>query len=199
LGGPLVLQNQEDIDRSTEACLHLLPSVVEDYDAFLLACYADHPLVAQLQSQVGSKPVVGIFEASVQAALDALEPSRRFAILTTGKAFEKQLEAGVERLIGKAKAKSCFAGVFSTGISICDLAEASQETVKAKIKAGVERVLAKCCIGAICIGGVILSGTEPIVSEACKGEVGNESGGEIIVINQLETGTAAVTRALHLQ
>lgn len=173
--------------------------MVEDYDAFLLACYADHPLVAQLQGQVGSKPVIGIFEASAQAALDALEPSKRFAILTTGKAFEEQLEAGVERLIGKAQAKDRFAGVFSTGIGIDDITEASQKTVEAKIKATVEKILAKCCIGAICIGGVILSGTELIVREACKTELGTEIGGEMIVIDQLEAGATAVTRAMHLQ
>lgn len=170
--------------------------MVEDYDAFLLACYADHPLVARLQVHVGSKPVVGIFEASVQAALDILEPSKRFAILTTGEAFEKQLEAGVLRLIGKPKVETCFAGVVSTGIGIHDLAEASQKTVKAKVKTSVKRILAKGDIGVICIGGVILSGTESLVKDACKEEIGNEIGQEIIVIDQLEAGAASVRRAM---
>ncbi|RDJ94058.1 hypothetical protein B4Q13_17475, partial [Lacticaseibacillus rhamnosus] len=57
----------------------------------MLACYADHPLVQALEAEVGQKTVIGFFEASVYTATSLLAPTQRFAIITTGTAFEKQL------------------------------------------------------------------------------------------------------------
>ena len=124
--GPAVLQSQEDIDKSTEACLEPLVQIQnrKTYDAFLLACYADHSLVAALQchARMGSMPVVGIFEASVQYALDVLQPSKRFAILTTGKAYEEQLSSGVARILDSEDVpRFRFAGVVATGVGWSDL------------------------------------------------------------------------------
>ncbi|KIW92205.1 uncharacterized protein Z519_07189 [Cladophialophora bantiana CBS 173.52] len=195
-GGPPVLQCH-DIDQNADTCFQLLLDTTEDYDGFLLACYADHPLVTLLRVRVDPKPIVGIFEASIYAALSGLQPAKRFAILTTGEAYEKQLQEGVVRLLGKSRADSCFAGVVSTGVDILDFAKNSQGIVEAKIKAGVKKLLGKSEIAAICIGGVILFGMESLVREACLEELESEAGREIIVIDQLEAGAVMVRYAVH--
>ncbi len=191
-----MLRSQEDIDRSTEACLWPLIQISKDYDAFLLACYADHPLVAALQAHAGDRPVVGIFEASIAVALAALPPSKRFAILTTGKAYEEQLEKGVRRLLGDERRQATFAGVISTGIGLDDLDQQSSLRARTKIREAVQRMPDLKSIGAICIGGVILVGKEDWVRESCEAEIGRELAAQIVIIDQLQAGAEAVARAL---
>lgn len=153
--------------------------------------------MAALQAQVGEKPVMGIFEASVAAALEVLRPARRFAILTTGKAYEGQLETGVLRLLRKDKSISCFAGVVSTGIGVEDLREGSEETLTQKMEHGVRKLLDIDHLGVICVGGVILSGTEDWVREMAKGRADGEAGGNIVVIDQLQAGVSMVEKLMQ--
>ncbi|KIV80981.1 hypothetical protein PV11_08436 [Exophiala sideris] len=200
--GPAVLVSQEDIDRSTEACLEPLIKIQDSkrYDAFLLACYADHSLVSALQARLAGLPVVGIFEASVDHALAVLQPSKRFAILTTGKAYEEQLSNGVTRLLNtKNVPLSRFAGVVSTGVGWSDVEKGTEgiEMVKAKVKEGGRKLLGLGDIGAICVGGVILFGMEGWISELCEAEMGRANGQKVIIVDQLEAGVRAVESAMH--
>lgn len=55
---------------ATHAFPLLLP-LLEAHDAFLVACYSPHPLVQQLKART-RKPVIGIFEASIAAAVQML-------------------------------------------------------------------------------------------------------------------------------
>ncbi|KAJ3007066.1 hypothetical protein NUW54_g3694 [Trametes sanguinea] len=65
----------------------------ESPNGFLVACFSDHPLVGMLREHT-SKPVIGIFEASVMHAVAFGQP---FAIVTTGRYWEQALPAGVNR------------------------------------------------------------------------------------------------------
>src|SRR4051812_653051 len=67
--GPTVIKSQADMYEGTRHCLPLLLELINDFDGFLGAAYGDHPVIRLLQSYVGEKPVVGIFDASVHAAL----------------------------------------------------------------------------------------------------------------------------------
>ncbi|KAK4948061.1 hypothetical protein LTR10_013115 [Elasticomyces elasticus] len=200
--GPAVLQSQDDIDKSTAACLEPLIKIQNSkrYDAFLLACYADHPLGAALQARLEGLPVVSIFEASVHHALAVLQPSKRFAILTTGNAYEEQLSRGVTRLLDTKKVPlSRFAGVVSTGVGWSDVEKGIEgiEMVKAKVKEGVRKLLGLGDIGAICIGGVILFGMEEWIREVCEAEMGRADGQKVIIVDQLEAGVMAAERAMQ--
>jgi len=205
--GPPVLTSQEDIDKSTEACLQALTAISHHFDGFLLACYAYHPLVTALQAQVGrEKPVVGIFEASVAAAVEDLQrqpPPKRFAILTTGKAYEEQLEQGVVRLLGDEKSRSVFAGVVATGLRVEDLSleegSGGEETAKArrKMKDAVDRLWDRKDVGVICVGGVILSGTEGWVREIWHGRAGGEAGKNVWIVDQLQAGASMVENLMQ--
>ena len=153
--------------------------------------------MAALQAQVGDRPVVGIFEASVAAALEGLQPSQRFAILTTGKSYEDQLETGVLRLLGGHKSLSKFAGVISTGIGIEDLREGSEETAKQKIQDGVRKLVEMKDVGVICVGGVILSGMEEWVREAWSARAEGGTVGDMVVIDQLQAGASMAERLMQ--
>ncbi|KIW20819.1 hypothetical protein PV08_01397 [Exophiala spinifera] len=196
--GPAVLTSQADIDKSTKLCLRELKPMIEDYDAFLLACYADHPFSAALKVEVGSKPVVGVFEASVNAALEILQPPKRFVIMTTGKAYEKQLSDGVKRLLGESKVQSYFAGAVSTGISPPDTMPEISETARQKVREGVKRLMSNDEIEAICMGGVILYGMEDFVMQSCQAELGADTARKIVIIDQLEAGVAMLKHELKI-
>ncbi|EXJ86857.1 hypothetical protein A1O3_03811 [Capronia epimyces CBS 606.96] len=217
IGGPPVLQSQADIDASTTTCLEKLVPLCPEYDGFLVACYADHSLVKALQAHVGAKPVTGIFEASIAAALDlGLPPPRhfRFAILTTGKPYEKQLEQGVMKILQQLEQgvmavlqdadadgdgngdDARFAGVVATGIGLADYEQPSRTAARAKMTEGVRRVLQLGNIGAICIGGVILHGTEHWVREICEAELGAAEAAQVVVVDQFQAGIQSLHRRL---
>lgn len=196
--GPAVLKSQADIEQSTTLCLEELKPIVERYDAFLLACFAEHPLNAALKIEVGSKPVVGIFEASVNVALEMLQPPKRFSIMTTGKAFEKQLSDGVKQLLGESKAQACFAGVVSTGIGPEDTMPEVTEIARQKVREGVKRLMSNDDIAAICMGGVILYGMENCALQSCQAELGTDTTRNIVIIDQLEAGVAMIKRELKI-
>jgi Asp/Glu/hydantoin racemase len=163
-----------------------------------LACYADHPLVAALQARLVGMPVVGIFEASVHHALAVLQPLKRFAILTTGKAYEEQLHKGVMKLLDiKRVSPSRFAGVVSTGVGFSDVEKGLEENVKAKIRDAVTKLLGMRDIGVICLGGVMLFGTEKWIRETCEAEMGQEAGQKVMIVDQLEAGVIAAEEAMH--
>lgn len=143
-------------------------------------------------------PVVGIFEASVHRALAVLQPMKRFAILTTGKAYEEQLHKGVMKLLDtKRVSLSRFAGVVSTGIGFCDVEKGLEENVKAKISDAVKKLLGMRDIGVICPGGVILCGMEKWLRETCETELGQEAGQNVKIVDQLEAGVIAAEEAIR--
>ncbi|KAK6376363.1 hypothetical protein LTS17_006958 [Exophiala oligosperma] len=206
--GPTVLKSQEDIELSTRLCLENLKQSTPKYDSFLLACYADHPLTAALKVEVGpDKPVVGIFEASINAALDVinwqpLPVLGRFAIMTTGKAFEKQLSDGVTRILGDSKTahqESCFAGVISTGIVPGDTMPEITKTAKQKVQKAVQKLMMSDDdddeIVVVCMGGVILYGLEDFVLKSCQTDDTTQK--RMIIIDQLEAGVDMIKRELE--
>ncbi|ODV97329.1 hypothetical protein PACTADRAFT_32800 [Pachysolen tannophilus NRRL Y-2460] len=80
---------------STNSCLPELESQIDEYDGFLIACYSDHPLIYKLR-ELTSKPVLGIFAASIMYAL-AYTPTHKFAILTSNNEWEKLLNESLHK------------------------------------------------------------------------------------------------------
>ena len=81
-----------------------LRPLLDRYDAFLVACYSQHPLVPLLKEEpaikAGRKPVTGIFEASVGASLQSIHPEERFGIVSTGKVWEAILTEATVQFLG---------------------------------------------------------------------------------------------------
>lgn len=158
-----------------------------NYDGFLIAAYGDHLLVPFLQSHVGRKPVVGIFQASITMALQLVRPNSKFAIITTGQQYEAMLSAGVRKFLGIADGipdPDVFGGVAATGIT----AGEARESASLKIKEATRRLLRTGNISVLCIGGAILIGLEQPVREACIEVLGEEKGKRVRLVDQLFAG-----------
>lgn len=200
--GPPVIKTRADMFESASHCISLLLKIVDDFDGFLGACYADHPIVRLLQSYVGSKPVVGIFDASVDAALQLVGPESQFGIITTGLAFESLLAEGVEQLLlstqyGGHDQQKHFAGVIASDIGVGDLSPESRPRAREKIMAATARMLCSGSVHVLCVGGVILAGMEGWIREACEAELGIDKGKEIKIIDQLVAGALVLDANLR--
>jgi Asp/Glu/hydantoin racemase len=187
--GPSIIKNQTDMYESASHCIPLLLKIADDFDGFLGACYADHPIVRLLQSYVGNKPVVGIFDASIMAALQLVGPDTKFSIVTTGLPFEALLSNAVKQLLGHSDQVSCFGGVFASGVGLNDLHPDSRHAAREKMMAATTQLVRTANnIDVIIMGGVILAGMEGWVHEACELELGVEKGRQLKVVDQFLAG-----------
>lgn len=88
---PAEIDGPESAHQSAKACLPELEPLLKDYDAMLIGCYSNHPLIADLKKADMSKNILGIFQASLLYSLTHT-PSVKFAILTSTKSWEKVLD-----------------------------------------------------------------------------------------------------------
>lgn len=202
--GPSLVKTQADMFESSRHCLPLLLDLTGDYHGFLGACYADHPIVRLLQSYVGDKPVVGIFDASIHASLQLVQPGSQFGIVTTGAPFEYLLTEGVEQLLSNTsqyniKHLQKFGGVAASGIGIGDICGESREIAKQKIMVATTTLLnsGQGQVRIICVGGVILLGMENWIREACELTLGPRKAREVKIIEQLAAGALMLEACLH--
>jgi Asp/Glu/hydantoin racemase len=188
--GPSIIKTQAQMYESAAHCIPLLLDIADEFDGFLAACYADHPLVRLLQSYVGSKPVVGIFNASIVVALQLSNAGSNFGIITTGIPYEALLSEGVVRFLrGNGKLLAKFSGVAASGIGMEDLLPGWEDVAKEKIMTATTRLLRSTDnTDTLVMGGVILAGMEGWVHEACELELGPVAGRKVKVVDQLLAG-----------
>lgn len=200
--GPSIIKTQADLYESASHSIPLLLEIADDFDGFLGACYADHPVVRLLQSYLDNKPVVGIFDASVHAALQLSGPCSKFGIITTGLPFEQLLADGVKQLLRRTRDEQHtnlqrFAGVAASGVGVSDLRPESCGRARDMIMAATTRLVRSGKVDLLCVGGVILSGTEHWIRQACVNELGIEKGREVKIIDQLVAGVAVLDAVLR--
>ena len=140
-------------------------SVDSAVDAYLVACFSDHPLVEMLREHT-TKPILDIFEASLMQALALGQP---FGIVTTGKYWEGALTNGVKRIFGSGDLGGAFLGVASTGMTALELHEKDAGVVRERIAAAASQLVAR---GArtIIMGCAGMSGMEAAVRAGSNGE-----------------------------
>ena len=200
--GPILIRTQADMFESASHCIPLLLELADEFDGFLGACYADHPVVRLLQSYVGSKPVVGIFDASIHAAIQLVGSDSKFGIITTGVPYEILLANGVKQLLGsttneRKKQLRRFGGVAASGIGLGDLCPESRGRAREKVMAATTKLVSLGEIDVLCVGGVILAGMENWIREACENELGIEKGREVKIIDQLAVGAVVLDALLR--
>jgi len=103
------------------------------------------------------------------------------------------LAEGVRRFLGTTKgtkASSVFAGVAATGVGVDDLGldVIARAMLKEKVITATRRILKTSDVSAVCVGGVILAGTEHWIREACILELGAEMGESVRIIDQMHAG-----------
>ncbi|ORY92738.1 Asp/Glu/hydantoin racemase [Leucosporidium creatinivorum] len=184
---------------ATHVLPHLLdPSsdLLESHSAILIACYSEHPLVPSIKEHT-TKPVTGIFEASVSAALLLLKPEQSFGIVSTGKVWEELLSTGVANQLG-AETSRRFAGVETTGLTAVELHDAPAEEVREKMKDATKRLLRRGNVGAVCLGCAGMAGMEEMVREACVEEKGEKEGRDVRIIDGAKAGVALLEGLVKL-
>lgn len=160
-------------------------SLLHTCSGVLVACYSVHPLVQELKKYT-TKPIMGIFEASVTASLHLLHPGERFGIVTTGSVWEKILGDGVQGILGPNNER--FAGVETTGLSAVELHTTPAEQVRLAMKDAVKRLLRRGSVGAICLGCAGMAGMQEMVEEACVEEIGEEQGRRVKIVDGVKYG-----------
>jgi Asp/Glu/hydantoin racemase len=153
-----------------------------------------------------TKPVTGIFEASVATALQLIRPEQKFGIVSTGKVWEELLSEAVAAFVGSSTAlgstkdiSARFAGVETTGLNATELHDAPPELVTKKMKEATKRLLRKGNGGAICLGCAGMSGMNEMVREAAIEELGEEKGSKVKIIDGVQAGAAWLEGALRLE
>ncbi|TGO49458.1 hypothetical protein BCON_0209g00040 [Botryotinia convoluta] len=203
LPSPPSINNEEDAILSTQVVLSDLTSTLDQYDAFLVACYSVHPLVTELKKRVRPNVhVTGIFEASVMMSLGLLtqgngkrlgdnEGDREgFGIVSTGKYWEEVLGAGVRDFLGTKMGENCerFKGVETTGLTAGELHSVDSEIVSTKMKEAVKRLVGKRDCSIVCLGCAGMAGMDDMVREALVEELGSEDANRVYIVDGVKAG-----------
>jgi len=158
------------------------------FHGILIACYSDHPLIAQLRIQLVDPPihVLGILEASVAHALllPQRSPLSRFGIITTGKTWEPVLGSAVKNFLGATESER-FAGVRSTGIGVLGFHTSGESN---EVEPGVGRAVQELVedgAGVIILGCAGMSGLETSVKRAASLFA---SGSMVLVVDGVRAG-----------
>ena len=195
------INNEEDAAISAEACLPALESKLDDYNAFLICCYSQHPLVSRLRDLLAKegKPrtlVTGIFEASVATCLQLTTPSKeKFGIVSTGKQWEDILDEAVADVLG-AESSPRYAGTETTGLNADELHVVPKADLDALMSEATKRVLGKGA-RAVCLGCAGMAGMEEVVGAASVELLGREEGGQVRVVDGVVSGVAFLEGALR--
>ncbi|MCJ1318116.1 hypothetical protein MMC15_003443 [Xylographa vitiligo] len=199
--GPPSINNTADIHASTAACLAdlgafdphggtILRSEHAAHDGYLVACYSRHGLVTALRAMT-TAPVVGIFEASVAAALQLLDleyERQQFGIVSTGAAWEVLLGNAVGLLLGtlgggEGTYGRC-AGVETTGLDATELHSVEQGEVKRRVQEAVGRLMEKGTVKVVLLGCAGMAGMEGWVREVV--------GERVRVVDGVKAGVGAL-------
>ncbi|ODV90439.1 hypothetical protein CANCADRAFT_106576 [Tortispora caseinolytica NRRL Y-17796] len=158
--------------QSAAACYPMLVDLIDRYDGFLIGCYSDHPLV-NMMKETTSKPVLGIFEASV---LRSLAHGQKFGIVTTAQTWEPLLDRAVYAMIGN---HPLFTGTVSSKLGVLECHEAPPDVVSAKIQEAARTAYAN---GArtICLGCAGMTGLDELIKTTL--------GDDIKIVNGVQAG-----------
>ncbi|CAK4032346.1 Hypothetical predicted protein [Lecanosticta acicola] len=193
------INNGDDARVSAEHCLLALKQKLPDFDAFLVCCYSEHPLVAQLRTELAklgsAKPVSGIFEASIATCLQAINPHDSFGIVSTGSQWERILGDAVTNLLGTENSGR-YAGTKTTGLNADELHTTPKPDVDRRMKIATKKLLEDGA-KAICLGCAGMSGMGQTVREACVETLGEEMGKRIVIVDGVISGAIFLEGALR--
>lgn len=165
-------------------------SLLEHYQAFLVCCYSQHPLVPALRSVLAERQsdalVAGIFEASVASCLQSIDIKEKFGIVSTGKQWEGILGEAVANLLGSSSS-SRYAGTETTGLNATELHDTAKDVVDRRMKDATKRLLDRRA-KAICLGCAGMAGMDLTVREACVEHLGESDGQAIRIVDGVISG-----------
>jgi Asp/Glu/hydantoin racemase len=141
------------------------------------------------------RPVTGIFEASVAACVQAIDPRDTFGIVSTGAQWEHILGDAVAAVLGADRSRR-YAGCQTTGLNADELHEAPRDDVERRMKAATKRLLADGA-KAVCLGCAGMAGMDRTVRSACVEELGEVAGNRIKIVDGVVAGVLFLEGALR--
>ncbi|PIE80413.1 MAG: Asp/Glu/hydantoin racemase [Chloroflexi bacterium] len=150
--GPRSIESIYDELLSASGTLELAINCLDDFDAFVIACYSDHPTIYALR-EITNKPVLGIAEASMYVACML---GYKFSIVTTNEAWEPLLWDAVRHY---GLAERC-ASVRSTRLPVLALEAASPEETHNLILKTAQQAVAQDDAEVICLGCAGMAGMD---------------------------------------
>jgi allantoin racemase len=150
--GPRSIESIYDELLSSPGTLELAIAEMEAFDAFVIACYSDHPTVYAIR-EITEKPVVGIAEASMYMACML---GYKFSIVTTNCEWEPLLWDAVRHY---GLAERC-ASVRTTGMPVLALESASPEETNRLILSAAKKALEEDGAEVICLGCAGMAGLD---------------------------------------
>ena len=149
--GPRSIESVYDELLSSPGTLELAISELDNYDAFVIACYSDHPTVYALR-EITDKPVLGIAEASMYLACMI---GYKFSVVTTNDEWKPLLWDAVHHYGLTARCAS----VQTTGMAVLDL-EGDEADTFSLILEGARRAINEDGAEVICLGCAGMAGLD---------------------------------------
>lgn len=156
--GPRSIEGIYDELLSSPGTLELAITHLDDFDAFVIACYSDHPTIYALR-EITDKPVLGIAEASMYVACML---GYNFSVVTTNEEWEPLLWDAARHY---GLADRC-ASVRSTRMPVLALEEASPEETTNLILKTAQQAIAEDDAEVICLGCAGMAGIDKELQEA---------------------------------
>ncbi len=155
--GPRSIESIYDELLSSAGTLELLITELDNYDAFVIACYSDHPTV-YAGREITEKPVLGIAEATMYLACMV---GYKFSIVTTNDEWKPLLWDAVHHygLTGRC------ASVRTTGMAVLDLEAAGEEDTYTMILEGARQAINQDGAEVICLGCAGMAGLDKQLEE----------------------------------
>ena len=150
--GPRSIEGVYDELLSSLGTLETAINQIDQYDAFVIACYSDHPTIYALR-EITDKPVIGIAEASMYVACVL---GYKFSIVTTNEEWEPLLWDAVKHY---GLAERC-ASVRSTRMPVLALESASPEETNRLILASSRQAIDEDDAEVICLGCAGMAGLD---------------------------------------
>lgn len=158
--GPRSIECIYDELLSAAGTLEVAIRQMDEYDAFVIACYSDHPAIYALR-EITEKPVIGIAEASM---LTACIVGHKFSVVTTNREWEPLLGDAVRHY---GLAERC-ASVRSTGMAVLALETAGPEQTDALILEAARQAVEHDGADVICLGCAGMAGLDKKLTDALQ-------------------------------
>jgi allantoin racemase len=157
VSGPRSIESIFDELLSSAGTLELVLAQLENFDAFVIACYSDHPTVYALR-EITDKPVLGIAEASMYMACML---GYKFSVVTTNDEWGPLLWDAVKHY---GLAERC-ASIQTTGMAVLALGSGEQDE-HALIEVEARKAIQEAGAEVICLGCAGMTGLDKRLEEA---------------------------------
>ncbi|CAI7574783.1 unnamed protein product [Penicillium glandicola] len=174
---PTAIESEADAALSTAECLRALLPILNQFDAFLVACFSHHPLIAALREEVEKQPVIGIMEAALYAARMC---GAKLGVISTSERSRLRHQTSIANQYGLG---AFSAGCAAARVSVLGLEGQPRDDVNANLVRAANTLVESRDADCICLGCAGMSGMKEVVSDAV-----DMKGRQVMVIDGVGIG-----------